>query len=187
MSFHKGGQYALNMGLDADNIFRIGGWSAAANRLQLEMNGNLTLAGDVRATGLRLNTESQNRGLRTYSRTVDVSSYTTITGMRFTVAGGNVAQLNYEIVFRASQITGDINPTWYLRYTGSTVYNTGGTPNERFFDLREQAGNGIAGVGRNNNTGNLEFPIAAYGEGCRITITVNMVCNNWDVVTVSFS
>lgn len=187
MSFHKSGVYAVNMGLDADNVFRIGGWSAAANRLQLEMNGNLTLAGDVRTTGLRLNTESQNRGLRTYSRTVDVNSYTTITGMRFTVAGGNVAQFNYEIIFRASQITGDINPTWYLRYTGSTVYNTGGTPNERFFDLREQAGNGIAGVGRNNNTGNLEFPIAAYGEGCRITITINMVCNNWDAVTVSFS
>ena len=187
MSFHKGGVYAVNMGLDADNVFRIGGWSAAANRLQLEMNGNLTLAGDVRTTGLRLNTNtSNNQGHRIFSRTVDVSAYNTIIGARFTVAGGNIVQFNYQITFHASNITGDTNGTWYLRYTGSTVYNTAGSPNERFWDLREQAGNGIAGVGRNNNNGNLEFPIAAYGEACRLTITVAMTCNNWDAVTVTF-
>jgi hypothetical protein len=49
MSFHKGGQYAVNMGLDADNVFRIGGWSASSNRLQMDMSGNLTMAGDVTA------------------------------------------------------------------------------------------------------------------------------------------
>lgn len=187
MSFHKGGVYAVNMGLDADNVFRIGGWSALSNRLQLEMNGNLTLAGDVRTTGLRLNTNtSNNQGHRIFSRTVDVSAYNTIIGARFTVAGGNIVQFNYQITFHASNITGDTNGTWYLRYTGSTVYNTAGSPNERFWDLREQAGNGIAGVGRNNNNGNLEFPIAAYGEACRLTITVAMTCNNWDAVTVTF-
>jgi hypothetical protein len=47
MSFHKGGYYAINMGLDSDNVFRIGGWSAAANRLQMDMSGNLTMAGDI--------------------------------------------------------------------------------------------------------------------------------------------
>ena len=47
MSFHRPGQYAINMGLDSDNVFRIGGWSAAASRLQLDMSGNLTMAGDV--------------------------------------------------------------------------------------------------------------------------------------------
>jgi len=49
MSFHKGGHYAVNMGLDADNVFRIGGWSASSNRLQMDMSGNLTMAGDVTA------------------------------------------------------------------------------------------------------------------------------------------
>lgn len=48
-SFHKAGHYALNMGLDADNVLRIGGWSAAANRWQLDMSGNMTVAGDVTA------------------------------------------------------------------------------------------------------------------------------------------
>ena len=49
MSFHKGGHYAVNMGLDSDNVFRIGGWSASANRLQMDMSGNLTMAGEVTA------------------------------------------------------------------------------------------------------------------------------------------
>lgn len=49
MAFHRGGYYAVNMGLDSDNVFRIGGWSAAANRLQMDMSGNLTMAGNVTA------------------------------------------------------------------------------------------------------------------------------------------
>jgi len=53
MSFHRGGQYAVNMGLDPDNVFRIGGWSAAANRLQLDMNGNLSIAGNLQLTAAR--------------------------------------------------------------------------------------------------------------------------------------
>jgi hypothetical protein len=50
MSFHKGGVYAINMGLDGDNVFRIGGWSAGPNRLQLDMSGNLTVAGSMNAS-----------------------------------------------------------------------------------------------------------------------------------------
>jgi hypothetical protein len=51
MSFHKGGYYAVNMGLDSDNVLRIGGWSAAANRWQLDMSGNETLAGNLTVGG----------------------------------------------------------------------------------------------------------------------------------------
>lgn len=49
MSFHRPGAYAINMGLDNDNVFRIGGWSAAANRFQLDMSGNVTAAGNITA------------------------------------------------------------------------------------------------------------------------------------------
>ena len=49
MSFLRSGNFAVNMGLDSDNVFRIGGWSASANRLQMDMSGNLTMAGDVTA------------------------------------------------------------------------------------------------------------------------------------------
>jgi len=47
MSFHKSGNYAVNFGLDDDNVMRLGGWSAAANRMQLDMSGNVTFAGNV--------------------------------------------------------------------------------------------------------------------------------------------
>lgn len=49
MSFHRAGNYAINMGLDSDNVFRLGGWSASTNRLQMDMSGNLTMAGNVTA------------------------------------------------------------------------------------------------------------------------------------------
>lgn len=49
LSFHRPGAYGLNMGLDSDNVFRIGGWSASANRLQMDMTGNLTMNGNVTA------------------------------------------------------------------------------------------------------------------------------------------
>jgi len=49
MAFHRSSHYAVNMGLDSDNVFRIGGWSASSNRLQMDMSGNLTMAGNVTA------------------------------------------------------------------------------------------------------------------------------------------
>jgi hypothetical protein len=49
MSFHRGGYFAVNMGLDPDNVLRIGGWSASSNRFQMDMSGNLTMAGNVTA------------------------------------------------------------------------------------------------------------------------------------------
>jgi hypothetical protein len=36
MAFHRAGQYALNMGLDNDNVFRLGGWSDGLNSYRLQ-------------------------------------------------------------------------------------------------------------------------------------------------------
>jgi hypothetical protein len=43
ISFHRPGAYGLNMGLDADNVFRIGGWSDGAStyRLQIDTTGGV--------------------------------------------------------------------------------------------------------------------------------------------------
>ena len=49
MSFHRSGGYAVNFGLDTDNVLRIGGWSASANRWVLDMSGNMTAAGNITA------------------------------------------------------------------------------------------------------------------------------------------
>lgn len=43
MSFHIPGQYAINMGLDTDNGFKIGGWSAGADALVVQQNRNVRL------------------------------------------------------------------------------------------------------------------------------------------------
>lgn len=63
MTFHRNDSYAVNMGLDSDNVFRIGGVSATANRLQMDMTGNLTMAGNVAAFS--------DERLKTNVRTVD--------------------------------------------------------------------------------------------------------------------
>jgi hypothetical protein len=67
MSFLRPSAYGLNMGLDSDNVFRIGGWSAPANVLQLDMSGNLTVNGNYNVvnyglglTGLYDSTKYQN-------------------------------------------------------------------------------------------------------------------------------
>jgi hypothetical protein len=46
MSFHRPGAYAINMGLDTDNVFKIGGWSDGAStyRFQVASGGAITAA-----------------------------------------------------------------------------------------------------------------------------------------------
>jgi hypothetical protein len=61
MAFHRAGVYAINMGLDSDNVFRIGGWSAAANRLQMDMSGNLTMAGTISGSNVTATAGVGNR------------------------------------------------------------------------------------------------------------------------------
>ncbi len=44
MSFHRPGSYAINMGLDTDNGFKIGGWSQGSNPyLQMNTSGHMRL------------------------------------------------------------------------------------------------------------------------------------------------
>lgn len=51
ISFHRPSAYAINMGLDTDNVFKIGGWSATANVFQLTGAGALTLLGGITTSG----------------------------------------------------------------------------------------------------------------------------------------
>jgi hypothetical protein len=78
MAFHRAGAFAVNMGLDTDNVIRIGGWSAAANRLQMDMSGNLTMAGNVTAfSDVRL-----KKDIETIDGALDLVSR--MRGVRFT-------------------------------------------------------------------------------------------------------
>lgn len=51
MSFHRVGAYGINLGLDTDNVFRLGGWSNGINvyRFQVDGSGNFTANGNVTA------------------------------------------------------------------------------------------------------------------------------------------
>jgi hypothetical protein len=59
MSFHRAGAYAINAGLDTDNVFRVGGWSDGSNvfRFWSDTAGNFQARGDVIAfSDIRLKT-----------------------------------------------------------------------------------------------------------------------------------
>jgi hypothetical protein len=57
MSFHRPGAYAVNFGLDTDNVFKLGGWSATIVRHSWDMSGNYTATGNVTAfSDIRLKT-----------------------------------------------------------------------------------------------------------------------------------
>lgn len=51
MSFHRSGAYAINMGLDTGNVFRVGGWSqgTGATRFAVGTDGRITATGDLTA------------------------------------------------------------------------------------------------------------------------------------------
>lgn len=50
MSFWRVGQYAVNFGLDPDNVLRIGGWSVPANLWSLNMEGSMAIRGQMNAS-----------------------------------------------------------------------------------------------------------------------------------------
>ncbi|MBB6578950.1 hypothetical protein HNP33_003055 [Comamonas odontotermitis] len=51
MSFHRAGSYAINFGIDTDNVLRCGGWSAGSGQVRFSIDtvGNYTSAGNVTA------------------------------------------------------------------------------------------------------------------------------------------
>ena len=73
MSFYRPGSYAINMGLDTDNVFRLGGWSDGASTYRFTVNstgdgvfkGNVTAYSDVR---LKTNIETITNALDTVSK-----------------------------------------------------------------------------------------------------------------------
>jgi hypothetical protein len=49
MSFHRPGAYAVNLGLDTDNVFKLGGWSAGGVQNYWDFSGNAYATGSMRA------------------------------------------------------------------------------------------------------------------------------------------
>jgi hypothetical protein len=137
MSFHREGSYAVNMGLDPDNVFRIGGWSAGSGRLVLDMSGNLSVPGNMSNaqtyTSGWFRNNTNNTGLYNENTTMhwsskdngywDVSSTTTVSSIRFWT-GGHVTTIRGYVFANASNEIGfqDNAGNWIIRCT-----NTGQT------------------------------------------------------------
>ena len=187
---------ALNLYSEAGSALNLGSngvsaiYASTSQNIGIGTTSPLTklhIIGETRTTGLRLNTHTtNNQGHRIYSRTMDVNAYNTATSMRFTIASGYNVQFQYEVTFHATRLSGTFAEIWYLKYTAGIAYDTAGNPNERWWDLREQAGNGIAGVGRSNQSGYFDIQNSAYDTNDRLTCVVAITCNNWDAVTVTF-
>jgi hypothetical protein len=78
MSFHRVDSYAINMGLGTDNVFRIGGWSAANNCFQMDGSGNLTMLGNVTA----YSDERQKKDVETITDAIEIVK--SLRGVRYT-------------------------------------------------------------------------------------------------------
>ena len=140
MSFHRGGYYAVNMGLDPDNVFRIGGWSAGANVLQLDMSGNLYTAGNMypgghvyfaNASSPYTNTIrfGDNTGWVFRFQTSVSGTYTTrfsfTDGGTFTAVGDVIAYSDARVKTNVATITDPLDKVTRMR--GVTYNRTDGT------------------------------------------------------------
>jgi hypothetical protein len=70
MSFHRPGAYAINMGLDSDNVFRLGGWSSGW-RWHSDASGNFTATGNITAYSdarLKTNVQTIENALETVNK-----------------------------------------------------------------------------------------------------------------------
>jgi hypothetical protein len=157
MSFLREGAYAVNIGLDPDNVLRIGGWSAPANLLQLDMGGNLTVAGGMRTpTMLALN-----------ASLTDTTNGSTWYGIGRTSSdlfgvGGAAVQIGgyYGVAIRTSGTAVDISPSAFNVSTPLTAQR-----------LAAGYDSGVAGSVNTNNwfrsTANSGIFFPDYGCGLR--------------------
>jgi hypothetical protein len=150
MSFHRENSFAVNMGLDPDNVFRIGGWSAAPDRLVLDMSGNLSVAGNITTSTGNITTSGNvastqmyasgwfrnnnpNTGLYNENTTMywsskdngywDVSSTNNVSSIRFFTGGHtNAGTIRGYLFANSSNEFGftDSANLWILRTVGRT-------------------------------------------------------------------
>lgn len=122
MSFHRGGYYAVNMGLDQDNVIRIGGWSAPANLFQMDMAGNLTMANNVTAySDERLKTDWLELPADYVERLAEVKSGTYTRVDNQSRQAGSSAQAWLALLPEVVQVGGDEAKTLSLAYGNAAL------------------------------------------------------------------
>jgi hypothetical protein len=99
MSFHRSGSYGINMGLDADNVFRVGGWvdGVGVYRFTSTSTGAFTIPGLLTSAGVT------SSGVVTANAGVN-STFASLTG-NLTVDG--TTNLNGATYTQGLETTGD--------------------------------------------------------------------------------
>jgi hypothetical protein len=134
MSFHRPTQYAVNMGLDADNTFRIGGWSDGLNTYRLQssaaqltapkvvssFNGVTTT---VASAGDLVTRRSATTGALYFGDSISSYLYFDGTSYQFGSAGGVSASSMTATSMSATTFTGALsgNATTATSATGSQL------------------------------------------------------------------
>jgi hypothetical protein len=158
------------MGLDSDNIFRLGGWSAPANLLQITMAGALTMASTVAGTNI---TSGGNVTGSSASCTGNAATATTATNQSGgTVSATSVIASSYVETagpyYRQAASKGYLNgqyPTYENGSTSGAIYSIGGsyvpgtTSLGNMYGVGYTVGN-ISGIGIIGNWG---FYVASNG------------------------
>ena len=130
MAFHRAGYYAVNMGLDADNIFRIGGWSASNGLIQLDMSGNFTALTSSRAP---IFYDSDNTGFYINPNSTSAVSGAILIGPntsgKYTRFGGNGGATDVATVSASNgnlHLDAEAGFNIYLAWYNTSTVNVGG-------------------------------------------------------------
>jgi hypothetical protein len=131
MAFHRAGVYAVNMGLDSDNIFRIGGWSASNGLIQLDMSGNFTALTSSRAP---IFYDSDNTGFYINPNSTSAVSGAILIGPNtsgmYTRIGGNGGATDVSTVSTSNgnlHLDAQSGSNIYLAWYNTSTVNVGGS------------------------------------------------------------
>jgi len=161
IAFHRIGVFAAYLGLDTDNVFRIGGWSMGGSAYRLILGDGYTSNGDIRGRWLYL-TDGAN-GL---VQAVNGDLYHRAAAHHFqTTAGGfNTINVGQCSVATAGYAVNCVNNSNHMYWDNSTLGQWGTVGNTfrhysnngYYFDLQPQSGTGFTRTG--GNAPSIQYP-----------------------------
>jgi hypothetical protein len=131
MSFHRPGSYAVNFGLDTDNVLKVGGWSMGSGKYPIVLSGaggtySLSVSGS--AASISSNGGLQNMTAWTIGSLTISNGFTYIPGyptisVNSTLSGSYITQVNgYHCISSCCYggVTGTLPGSW--RFLGGNLW-----------------------------------------------------------------
>jgi len=123
VSFHRAGAYAVNMGLDTDNVFRIGGWSDGVNTYRLQLG---TPGGTHTFNGSISDSHGSVRRAPVDSKSSQYTLVATDTGKTISITtGGIIVPANVMSAGDIVTIFNNSGSSQTITTTGTTAYFAG--------------------------------------------------------------